>query len=124
MMSWMPTSASQPAKFSCDVAVQLLAPPVAIGACLLAAGQCRTEAGDVVAQHLVDVLSVRRCFFEQPQGGVEDRHQAAACEVPVREEVALELCPRRLVVGRQCRCPGLERLPFPGEIAAGDGLPE
>ena len=42
----------------------------------------------------------------------------------VGEEMSLDLFPRRPVVVRQCLGPGFERLPFPGEIAACDGLPE
>lgn len=72
----------------------------------------------------MDALPVGRCFFEQPQGCVEDRHQVAAGEAPMGEEVALDLFPRHPVFVRQGLGPGFERLPFPGEIAACDGLPE
>src|SRR4051794_24072229 len=116
MMSWMPTSASQPAQFPCDIPVQLFAPPVAVGPGALSTGQRRAKAGNVVAEHLVDALPVGRRLFEQPEGGVDDRRQVAAGEARVGEEVALDLFPRRLVVGWQRRCPGFERLPLFGEV--------
>src|SRR5580700_85867 len=124
MTSWIPTSASCPADFPCDLPVQLVAPSVAIAPSPLSAGQRRAEALDVVAQHLLDALPIRRCFFQQPEGAVEDRHQVAAAEAPVGEEVDLDLLPRRPLVRRQYIGPGFERVPFPGEVAAGQGLPE
>src|SRR5262245_52310089 len=116
MMSWMPTSASSLTQFPCDVPVQLAAPPVAIAPAPCSAGHCRAETLDVVPEHLVNALPVRRCFLEQPQNSVENRHQIAAREARVRDEVNLDLLPRPLVVGRQPLGPGLERRPFPGEI--------
>src|SRR5947209_13167744 len=124
IMSWIPTSASQPGQFPCDVPVQLLAPPVAIGPGPLATGQRRAEALDVVAQHLVNALPIRRCFFEQPEDAVEDRHQVATRETRIGEDVNLDLFPRRPVVGGQCLVSAFECFPFPGEVAAGHGLPE
>src|SRR3954470_13603963 len=124
MMSWMLTSAPQPAQLLGHVPVQLLAPPVAIGSSPLSTGQRGAEAWEVVAEYLLDALSVRRCHFEQPEGGVEDRHQVAAGEVSIGEEVGDDLPPRRPVVVRQSLRPGFERLPFSGEIATCDLLPE
>ncbi len=64
------------------------------------AGQRRAEAGDVVAQHLVDVLAVGRGLLEQPEGGVEDRRQVATGEARVGPEVPLDPVPGRPVADR------------------------
>src|SRR3954470_5841949 len=93
MTSWMLMSASQPAQFACDVPVQLLSPAVAVGAGPFSAGQCRAEAPDVVTENLLGALALRRRLLQQAEGGVEDRDQVAAGEVPVGQEVDLDLLP-------------------------------
>src|ERR1044072_5930828 len=94
MMSWMPTSASQPVQFPGDVAVHLLAPAFAMAPAAFFAGQRRAEALDVVAQHVVNALSIGRRLFEQAQGTVENRRQVPAGEVRVGEKMPLDLLPR------------------------------
>jgi hypothetical protein len=61
----MPTSASSLTQFSCDLPVQLLTSPVATTPSPFPASQRRAEALDVVAQHLVHALAIRRRFLKQ-----------------------------------------------------------